>query len=191
MENLKHIEFPNASDIVSSHHQTMNEYRSVDMSKIDQTKMIYIAQTPTLKKESIQKQKRIITTTNQWQFSEAELQSTNQYDLLYDTAKSHFLNQQIKNKLSSYRCQDIEKGLFDKPNFADLSGVLQKMRTCQLKCFYCKEIVILLYENVREPKQWTLERINNKIGHTIDNVEIACLNLQLVEVFTAINIYNI
>ena len=36
-----------------------------------------------------------------------------------------------------------------------------------------------MYENVREPKQWTLERLNNNFGHNCDNVVIACLNCNL------------
>jgi len=39
--------------------------------------------------------------------------------------------------------------------------------------------VHILYENVREPLQWTLERIDNDFGHNKNNVEIACLNCNL------------
>ena len=126
-----------------------------------------------------QKQKRQVTRTDRWQFSESDLNQENQYTILYDLSHTPFIHQQIKNKLSSYRSQDIEKNLFDPDKMADLQEVLQKMETCQLKCFSCKESVFLLYENVREPKQWTLERIDNKVGHTKDNVEIACLSCNL------------
>ncbi len=126
-----------------------------------------------------EKQKRQITTTEQWNFTEPELNRENHYQLLYETSKIPFIYQQIRNKLTSYRSQDIEKNKYNIEKFSDLSGVLQKMELCQLKCFYCKESVSLLYENVREPKQWTLERIDNKIGHAIDNVEIACLSCNL------------
>ena len=53
------------------------------------------------------------------------------------------------------------------------------MKECELKCFYCKDCVALLYENVREPRQWTLERIDNSIGHNIGNIEISCLSCNL------------
>jgi hypothetical protein len=125
-----------------------------------------------------EKTKRQVTTTPKWTFSQTEL-NENQYDFLFEPSKQPFIYQQIKNKISSYRCQDIEKKILDDENMADLSGVLQKMEACHLTCFYCKESVQLLYENVREPKQWTLERIDNKLGHIIQNVEIACLSCNL------------
>ena len=37
----------------------------------------------------------------------------------------------------------------------------------------------MIYEEVRDPKQWTLERIDNTRGHNSDNVEIACLTCNL------------
>jgi 5-methylcytosine-specific restriction endonuclease McrA len=133
--------------------------------------------TKTIKEK--EKQKRKITTTDKWNFTDQELNFENHYTILYDPSKTQFIYQQIKNKLSGYRSQDIEKGLLNIERFSDLSGVLQKMEACKLKCFYCRECVSLLYENVREPKQWTLERIDNKMGHNIDNVEIACLSCNL------------
>ena len=154
-----------------------------------------------------EKQKRKITTTDKWNFTKEELNFENHYNILHhcttlkpslnddvvihdgsafeiyndtnDSSKTKFIYQQIKNKLSSYRSQDIEKGKYDLEKFADLSHVLHKMEECKMKCFYCKESVSLLYENVREPKQWTLERIDNKMGHNNDNVEIACLSCNL------------
>jgi 5-methylcytosine-specific restriction endonuclease McrA len=49
----------------------------------------------------------------------------------------------------------------------------------KLKCFYCKETCHLLYQNIFEKKQWTLDRINNNQGHNTDNVVIACLECNI------------
>ena len=49
----------------------------------------------------------------------------------------------------------------------------------KLCCFYCKDIVYLLYEKSREMKQWSLDRINNGEGHNKDNVIVACLHCNL------------
>ena len=87
--------------------------------------------------------------------------------------------QQICNKISGYKSQDVEKNLFNGPEFVDYKTVLQKMTECKNQCYYCKNLVHVLYEFVREPKQWTLERIDNKLGHVKTNVVIACLNCNL------------
>ena len=38
---------------------------------------------------------------------------------------------------------------------------------------------MLLYNDVREPNQWTLDRIDNSKPHNTDNVVIACLKCNL------------
>ena len=37
----------------------------------------------------------------------------------------------------------------------------------------------LIYENVRQMNQWTLDRIDNNLGHNSDNVLISCLECNL------------
>ena len=118
--------------------------------------------------------KRQITSTAQWTFTEAELDTDHQV-AAWQTP-SPFLCQQIRNKLSSYKSQDAAKFELDP---LDVSNVLQKLEEAHGRCFYCKQIVYLLYDNVREPRQWTLERLDNKKGHVYDNVEIACLSCNL------------
>jgi len=121
--------------------------------------------------------KRKVTETDKWTFNTCDLNQS--LALLSDPSKTPFIYQQIKNKIHSYRSQDIEKNILDEENLADLSGVLLKLAEAEYTCYYCKEPVQLLYENVREPKQWTLERLDNKRGHVLDNVEIACLSCNL------------
>ena len=118
--------------------------------------------------------KRQITTTPQWTFSDSDLESENQ--IAAWKTPTPFLCQQIRNKLSSYRSQDAPKFEIE---YIDVSNVLQKLEEADGRCFYCHQIVWLLYDNVREPRQWTLERLDNKKGHVYDNVEIACLSCNL------------
>lgn len=60
-----------------------------------------------------------------------------------------------------------------------MEQVICKLQESGLKCLYCKEEVYLLYKIVREMKQWTLDRIDNDIGHFYDNVVISCLDCNL------------
>ena len=53
------------------------------------------------------------------------------------------------------------------------------MKECELSCHYCKEDVAVVYDVVREMKQWTLDRIDNDLGHTCANVVVSCLECNL------------
>jgi hypothetical protein len=60
-----------------------------------------------------------------------------------------------------------------------LEEVLNIMKESNMCCHYCKQIVFLLYEVVREGSQWTLDRINNDIGHNRGNCVLCCLKCNL------------
>jgi hypothetical protein len=97
---------------------------------------------------------------------------------IYNTTENLVI-QLINRKIYSYKFQDLEKNKYDDQETIDLNSVLEKLIKSDLKCFYCLEPVQLLYEYVREPKQWTIERIDNNLGHNKDNTEIACLSCNL------------
>lgn len=85
----------------------------------------------------------------------------------------------IKTKIQSYKQQDILKNRLNKDEFVSLYEVLKLLFHCELKCHYCSDNVFILYEIVRETKQWSLDRINNDIGHNTGNLIIACLECNL------------
>lgn len=85
------------------------------------------------------------------------------------------LLQQINKKMSAYKQQDKLKGLFDELKFIHREKIIELMVNQENKCFYCKHSTTLFYEKVRDPKQWTLERVNNKMGHNNDNCVLCCL----------------
>ena len=134
-----------------------------------------------------EKQKRQITTTNKWNFGEQELKYEYQWKLIKEIQENNIINrehcnfiiQQIQRKIYGYRVQDIDKQILLEEKLATLKVVLDLMINCENSCFYCKEKVHVLYEYVREPKQWTLDRLNNDLGHNNDNVVIACLSCNL------------
>ena len=96
-----------------------------------------------------------------------------------DVSGNSLLAQQIRQKIAGYRSQDVEKGILDKDAFVTFSYVVELLRQSDRLCYYCQEPVLLLYEYVREPKQWTLERLNNTYGHNEGNVVVACLRCNL------------
>jgi hypothetical protein len=87
--------------------------------------------------------------------------------------------QQINKKIYGYKQQDIIKKLLNIDKFITLESVINKMIECELKCYYCKCEMNVLYDISREMKQWTVDRINNDLGHNIDNYYLACLECNL------------
>jgi hypothetical protein len=151
--------------------------------------------TKTVEKTAKIPHKRVITTTSQWKVTDpVELTTAYQLSAIRDIISAEtaqdpplsspplthkFIRQQIHQKLYGYKSQDLVKNKFQKSEFVDVETVLHKMLECENLCFYCKHPVQVLYEYVREPTQWTLERLDNERGHTCDNVVIACLHCNL------------
>lgn len=87
--------------------------------------------------------------------------------------------QQIRTKIGGYKQQDITKTLFSDSEFIDLEYVISLLCDCSLSCHYCRQPTVLLYDKVRDARQWTLDRIDNSRGHNRENVVIACLSCNL------------
>ena len=96
-----------------------------------------------------------------------------------DNKAARILIRLIKIKQAGYRAQDTDKGVLDMENFIGIKDILEKLQRSELRCFYCKEHTHVFYEYCRDPKQWTLERVDNAFGHNRDNVEIACLQCNI------------
>ena len=86
---------------------------------------------------------------------------------------------ELNRKRSSYKGQDIKKDRYDVKEFISLDELIEKLVISKLRCIYCKSTMLLVYNNVRDPSQWTLDRINNDKGHSSENVLIACLKCNL------------
>ena len=87
--------------------------------------------------------------------------------------------QEIKNKINSYKQQDIKKNSYESENLITFDNVIQKLVECKLKCYYCSNNILMFYKKSRDNKQWTLDRINNYDEHSNDNTIIACLECNL------------
>lgn len=136
------------------------------------------------------KRKRVVTETNKWRTTVSvdhlleDAQSANlaplfgECDNLGENSKE-LVAQQIRTKISGYLAQDKEKGLHDPEKFVVFQDVVRLFESAQMCCYYCKKGVLVYYEFVREPKQWTLERLDNSQGHNSDNVVLSCLRCNL------------
>tara|TARA_Y100000817_G_C16846164_1_gene540119 strand:- start:389 stop:853 length:465 start_codon:yes stop_codon:yes gene_type:complete len=104
----------------------------------------------------------------------------NQLYLGIDFSEKNTILKELKKKLSSYLMQDKKKKRpYDKKKYINLDKLLPMLVASKLRCCYCKCAVMILYNNSREPRQWTLDRIDNSEPHNEDNVVIACLKCNL------------
>jgi hypothetical protein len=90
-----------------------------------------------------------------------------------------FVKKEVTKKVNGYKNQDIKKKIYDPNKIINYDKTLEKLVISKLKCYYCRCDCLLIYDNVREKKQWTLDRIDNKIGHHYKNTVICCLNCNL------------
>ena len=86
---------------------------------------------------------------------------------------------QIEKKIRSYKQQDIDKKKLNNEKIINLKCIINKLIETEIKCYYCKTEMYILYENVRDLKQWSVDRINNDLGHNVDNFVLACLDCNL------------
>jgi hypothetical protein len=138
--------------------------------------------------------KKIASQTEQW-INTAKTYSTQESQFVLLTELVQFMeNTQIqgqgqesanillthlKTKHSGYRSQDTIKGLYDSDRFVKMDDIIRLLIESNLSCFYCRKWTTLFYENVRDPRQWSLERLYNTEGHNRDNLVIACLECNM------------
>ena len=87
---------------------------------------------------------------------------------------------EINKKIASYKKQDIDKKRYIESKFISFDETIELLLSCELLCYYCKKQMNIFYDNVREKSQWTLDRVDNDICHSKDNLVVSCLacNLQ-------------
>lgn len=126
--------------------------------------------------------------TQNWSFSHDYYKYENQmliiqgiYEKKYDENDKIYkiAIQQINRKIYGYKQQDNIKNKFNEEKFLTFDSVIEKMVKCELKCYYCACEMNVLYDISREMKQWSVDRINNDLGHNVDNYYLACLECNL------------
>ena len=123
-----------------------------------------------------------------WNLSEEFLLPSIQLELIKEiysnnlksfNSESKLIVQQLERKISGYKQQDSDKKLLNLEKFINLKHIIDSLISCELKCYYCNNEMSLLYEVVREHKQWTVDRVDNDLGHNCDNYILACLECNL------------
>ena len=89
------------------------------------------------------------------------------------------LLKELRQKIHGYKAQDVRRALHDPVTLITLAAVLEKLALSRLTCCYCNQAVVVFYQLVREPTQWTLDRVDNEVGHTAANTVMACLKCNL------------
>ena len=137
--------------------------------------------------ESMKKEKGVRVESKKWSNLEnfKEMDKYKQIELLnrlylgenYEGKK--FVEKEINRKVNGYKNQDVKKKVYNKEKIITYEEVIEKLVISKLRCYYCRKDCLLMYENIREMNQWTLDRINNDIGHFKENVVICCLKCNL------------
>ena len=92
---------------------------------------------------------------------------------------SQYVIREMNKKINSYKNQDKKKDRLLLDEFITYDELIDKLLKSNLKCYYCKKKVKLLYDDVRDYDQWTLDRIDNDIQHTNENTVICDLKCNL------------
>jgi hypothetical protein len=146
-----------------------------------------IAKKQLIKQLVKEKNKKRVESEN-WSFSSEHYIYENQMKMIkdiiankynYNNNVSKIAIQQINRKIYGYKQQDIIKKLLNEKEFITFESVINKMIDCELKCYYCSCEMNVLYDISREMTQWTVDRINNDLGHNLTNYYLACLECNL------------
>jgi hypothetical protein len=84
----------------------------------------------------------------------------------------------MNRKLNGYKQQDLKNKIYSLKHFVTKEQVEALLGLCALKCHYCLKPMLLEYEK-RSMDQWTLDRIDNTMGHNNGNVLVCCLGCNL------------
>jgi hypothetical protein len=110
--------------------------------------------------------------------NEQEQNKSNELDINESNVKQIIIKQ-INKKISGYKQQDVTKKVYNEEKFISYEHIVNKLIECDLKCRYCNSEMLLLYDITRESKQWTVDRVDNNLGHNNDNYFLSCLDCNL------------
>ena len=83
-----------------------------------------------------------------------------------------------RKKIAGYKKQDEKFAIYSAKHSVKVEDVKNMMEACDMKCTHCLSPMLSVY-GARDPKQWTLDRIDNTMGHNVGNVVMCCLQCNL------------
>lgn len=86
---------------------------------------------------------------------------------------------EIQRKINGYKSQDIKRNIYQVDNFITFQEIIEKIYHSKLICYYCEKEMKIIYRLVRDQYQWTLDRIDNDIGHSDINTVVSCLKCNI------------
>jgi hypothetical protein len=194
---ISHLDFKvfSTEDITGKQHNTEVTHKPIEkcyneqsICVVDNIKKIIIKSTTvrTTKAKNGEKnrengKKRVVSKTDEWKNIDTNHREVEkQYKFIEDPNNiSDIVSRELRKKISSYKSQDRRKNIYNDDEFIDFEFVINLFKETQLKCYYCDKQVFVIYDNVLESKQWTIERIDNRIGHNKNNSVMACLDCNL------------
>jgi hypothetical protein len=139
-------------------------------------------------KEHVKEKNKKRVESENWTFASEYYNYEHQLNMIKDILSNNFTYnndvskiaiQQINRKIYGYKQQDLMKNHFNQTEFITAESIIHKMVDCELKCYYCSCEMNVLYDISREMKQWTVDRIDNDLGHNLTNYYLACLECNL------------
>ena len=108
-----------------------------------------------------------------------QIDMINKFFIGEDFEYKKMIEREIEKKIQGYKQQDIKKVIYNESLIIKLEDVIEKLLIAKLKCYYCYKEIFVIYKNVRDNMQWTLDRKDNDLCHSKENTLISCLKCNL------------
>jgi hypothetical protein len=83
----------------------------------------------------------------------------------------------VSNKLTAHRSQDLKHNRqYKEEDYINSEWIKERLIKCSNRCEICQHELKLAGYEFRDPKQWSVDRIDNKIAHIMSNCHITCWN---------------
>jgi hypothetical protein len=86
---------------------------------------------------------------------------------------------QVRAKIAAYALQDRRRGRAPATPPLAAEAVLDLLTAVDFCCTYCHEPMPRVWRSPRDPRQWTLDRMDNARAHSLDNVVPSCMACNL------------